>query len=227
MIRVLESPDGVAREAAREIVALARGSARFRIALAGGSTPRALYRLLATEFRDQVDWPRVEVFFGDERCVPPDHEQSNYRIAAESLLSRVPAGKVHRIEAEAGPVVAADRYDALLKSLAPSDPLFDVVLLGMGADGHTLSLFPGFDRGGHAGRLAAAADAGPRAAVRERVTLTLDAVARSRVAIFLVTGSDKAATLRRVHEDGGPTLPASMVRARDRTLWLVDAAARG
>lgn len=225
VIQVLESPDAVAREAARRIIDLAAGRDRFRLVLAGGATPRALYRLLATEFRGAIDWPRVDVFFGDERCVPPDHDQSNYGMAAHALLTQVNAGSVHRIEAEAGPSIAADRYEALLRTLDPPDPLFDVVLLGMGADGHTLSLFPGFDPRTHAGRLVVHAVAGPGYVIRDRVTLTPEAVARSRVAIFMVTGADKAPALRRVLEGSETAPPAALVRARERTCWLVDRAA--
>lgn len=225
VIRVAGEASEVARLAAMEFVALAREKGRFRVALAGGSTPRGMYRLLATEFHDRVEWGRVEAYFGDERGVPPDHEQSNYRMARESLLDHVPIGAVHRIEGELGAAAAAERYEALLRGLG--EPLFDLVLLGMGADGHTLSLFPGFDARTMGGRLVVAVEAPAGVAVRSRVTLTPGAVARSRVALFLVTGADKAPALKRIREGASPPLPAAMVRARDRTEWLVDRAAAG
>jgi 6-phosphogluconolactonase len=234
LIRVLDDPAAVALEAAREFVALARCPGRFRVALAGGSTPRTLYHLLATRFRNDVDWNRVEAYFGDERCVGPDHEHSNHRMARESLLRHVPIGAVLRIEGESGADAAADRYDRLLRALG--EPLFDLVLLGMGADGHTLSLFPGYDPRSMEGRLAVPALAPPEAPVRQRVTLTPQAVARSRVALFLVTGADKALALRRVREHATPATPstpitppppAATIHARDKTVWLVDRAANG
>ena len=145
----------VARTAARRFVdwawqAIARDG-QFHVALSGGSTPREMYRLLATsEFRAQVDWPRVHLFWGDERAVPPDNPESNYGMVRRELLLRVPipAGNVHRMEAEDANIGrAAQRYEATLREYLPLDdrgfPRFHLVFLGMGADGHTASLFPG------------------------------------------------------------------------------------
>ena len=119
---------------------------RFVVALAGGSTPRATYSLLASsEFAAQVDWLRVHVLWGDERCVPPNHRDSNYRLAREALLNRVPIpnANVHRIRGELPPAQAAATYESELETTLGADGRFDLILLGLGTDGHTASLFPG------------------------------------------------------------------------------------
>ena len=150
-IKVLPDLPSLVREAA-ERIATAAGQAianhgSFTLALAGGSTPKPVYELLAQEpYRSQIDWEKVEVFFGDERCVPPDSPQSNYRMANEALLSKVPipAGNVHRMRGEIDANQAATEYGQLLKDRF-GDGGLDLVLLGMGPDGHTASLFPGTD----------------------------------------------------------------------------------
>src|SRR5437773_2575911 len=147
-IKVLPNVDAIACEAANRVVEIAEASIelhnRFSIALSGGSTPKKLYELLAsTEFRDQIDWTKVEIFFGDERCVPPDHPESNYRMAREALLSKVPipGDNVYRMCGEIDPEEAAKEYGLLLKEKF-ADGGLDLILLGMGDDGHTASLFP-------------------------------------------------------------------------------------
>ena len=150
-IRIYPDTDHLARAAAEGFVALAAEAVgrrlpdrgQFSVALAGGSTPRAAYALLAAE---EVDWSRVHVFWGDERCVPPDHPDSNYRLAREALLDHVslPAGNVHRMRGEMEPEAAAQAYAAELRAFFGTQwPSFDLVLLGMGNDGHIASLFPG------------------------------------------------------------------------------------
>ena len=203
-------------ERARQAVA-ARGT--FRLALAGGSTPTRLYEQLR---HAPLDWPRVEVFFGDERVVEPTHEASNYRMAREALLDHVPldATRVHRIEAEHGADEAARRYEIALGA----EPL-DLVLLGMGSDGHTLSLFPGAPPPAAGRRVVAAMGPAPH---MERVTLTLEALAVAGAAMFLVTGADKAEMLARVLGEArtdAPSLPAARVRAQSPVVWMVDEAA--
>jgi 6-phosphogluconolactonase len=195
--------DGLARVAADRVRVLAfdalAARGRFRLALAGGSTPRALYAHLAAA-RD-VDWARVDVFFGDERAVGPDDPQSNYRMARETLLSpaAVPPENVHRLRGEDPELAAAARdYEAALGA-----PPLDLVLLGMGADGHTASLFPGTAALDERARLCVANDV-PQLATR-RLTLTYPALLGARDVLFLVAGADKAATLRDVL---GPTLDA-------------------
>jgi 6-phosphogluconolactonase len=227
----------VAREAARRFVdwawqSIARDG-QFHVALSGGSTPRLLYRLLATpEFRTQVDWPRVHLFWGDERAVPPDHPDSNYGMARREMLLRVaiPMSNVHRMEAEQPNIgKAAHDYEAVLRRWLGLDdrgfPVFHLVLLGMGPDGHTASLFPGSRLLRETSRWVSTpmvAKLGMR-----RMTLTLPVLDAARRVLFLVTGPEKSATLREVlcgHPV--PPLPAQMVEpCRGERIWLVDEAA--
>src|SRR5215218_6293000 len=148
-IKVVPDAAEIAYEAAERIVAGAERAAAagraYSVALSGGSTPRTLYELLATDaYKSRIDWPRVEVFFGDERTVPPDHKDSNYRMAREALLSKVPipGDNVYRMAGEIDPNEAAKQYGQMLKEKFTEGGL-DTVLLGMGDDGHTASLFPG------------------------------------------------------------------------------------
>lgn len=223
---------GAFAAAAREAVA-ARG--RFTVALAGGATPRALYRLLADPragFRAQIPWERVHVFFGDERHVPPDHPESNFRMAREALLDHVPAAGVHRLRGElpdAG--AAAAEYQAELARAfgLPADgppPALDLALLGLGADGHTASLFPGSDALGERRRWVAAPFV-ERLGVH-RLTLTLPTLERAREVLFLVSGSEKADAVARVLAPaaGAPPLAAALVRPESgHARWILDAAA--
>jgi 6-phosphogluconolactonase len=234
-------PDGnaVARRAAEEFLrAAAEAVSRqgsFAVALAGGSTPKLLYSLLVTEpaFRDNLPWERVNFFFGDERHVPPDNEQSNFRMANESLFSRAPIepGQIFRIRAEYPDAEkAALEYEQALRAyfkLKEGEyPRFDLVLLGMGDEGHTLSLFPGTK----------ALHASNRVVVRnwvgklftDRVTLTVPAANQANRVIFMVTRADKAPALKAVLE--GPyepdQLPAQLIQpASGKLLWLADQAA--
>ena len=239
VVRVLADPETVARAAAGEFVRLARkphakGQA-FRVALSGGSTPRRTYEILAeAPFRDMVDWKRVHFFWGDERCVPPDHSDSNYRMALEALLSRVPASpaRIHRIEAERTDADAAAReYQHEVTRIfgstenAPT-PVFDLILLGLGPDGHTASLFP---------RTAAlreverwvVANFVPELGAR-RMTFTYPLLNRAAHLLFVSTGVEKSAILAEVLE--GPEdperLPAQGVKPSSGTLtWIVDGGA--
>jgi 6-phosphogluconolactonase len=202
--------------AAREAIA-ARG--RFSIALAGGSTPRKLYELLAAPpYRDAVDWRATDVFFGDERAVPPDHADSNYRMAHAALLAHVP-GRVHRIRGEQSPTAAARDYEGALVRVLGDPPVLDLALLGLGKDGHTASLFP------RDAALEATGWAAPAQGPTPRVTLTARAFDGARRLLFLVSGADKAAALRDAL-DGSAASPAHRVgRDGARTLWLTDRAA--
>lgn len=232
-LRVLDSPAELAREAAVEVVELLgaalRERGRARLVLAGGSTPRALYRELAAEpLRSRLDWTRVECFFGDERCVPPEDERSNYRMARESLL--LPLGleeaRVHRMRGELGALAGAHDYERQLDASFGAQPArFDLVLLGLGADGHTASLFPG--DAALAERELRVAPARAPVEPRQRITLTLPVLCAARALLFLVSGADKAAALARVlSEEGRDPLPAASVRpARGELRWRVDRAA--
>jgi 6-phosphogluconolactonase len=236
---VLVCPDAaeVARAAARRFVDWAWQAIlqddRFHVALSGGSTPGEMYRLLATqEFRTQIDWPRVHLFWGDERAVLPDHPDSNYGMVRRELLLRVPIppANVHRMEAEVLPIgPAAHQYEKILRRYLPLDdrgfPIFHLVLLGLGSDGHTASLFPDSRLLRETTRWVSTPSS-PRLGGR-RMTLTLPVLEAAQRILFLVTGSQKAAVLRDVLSDqADPPLPAQMVQPRQgERLFLVDEAA--
>ena len=215
-LRVLPDADAVARAAADEVIAAsAAAGERFAICLSGGSTPQATYRLLAGEDRGRVDWARWHVFFGDERRVPLDDPRSNYRNACDALLAYVPIpeGQIHAL-------TDADQYEGLLRAFFGQSPRFDLLMLGMGDDGHTASLFPGSISLLEDERWVIA----PPDVVQDmaRLTLTLPALNAGSRALFLVAGPGKAGALRRIQ--GGDPLPAGMVRGAE---WLVDEAAAG
>ena len=233
---VLADAEAVARAGADRFVETARHAiaerGRFRVAVSGGSTPKAVYPLLVSPPRvDQVDWGRVEFFWGDERAVPPDHPDSNFGVAYHLLISQLPAVRrdaMHRMPAELPNLdAAALAYEADLRlAFGVRDaevPRFDLVWLGMGPDGHTASLFPSSDGLAVSDRLVIANWApGPQA---WRMTLTFPVLNAAREAVFIVTGGDKAGALASVMS-GESDLPAARVRA-EQTDWLVDAAAAG
>ena len=235
-VEVYKNLDVASELAARIIVtaateALARRG-HFSIALAGGETPRRLYELLARDHRDRIAWDRTDVCFGDERCVPPSDPASNYGMARSVLLARVPLppGRAHRILGEMGPEDAAADYDVRLRRIFDGDvtgPTFDVVLLGVGADGHTASLFPGDAALEERERWAMPTLAPPEAKVRERVTVTLQVINRARTALVLCAGSEKRDVVQRILRGTAPELPASRVRGIEQTLWMLDRAAAG
>ena len=202
----------------------------FRLGLAGGSTPRGLYAKLASEpCRSRIDWTRVEIFWGDERCVPPDHADSNFRMANELLISRldIPKESVHRIRGELGPERAAKRYaEELIAATGEDVPRFDLVLLGMGDDGHMASLFPDTPDL-TAERRMVIPTVSPKSP-NERVSLSLRTINAARAVVFLVAGESKAEKLAEVWKAPEPRsdLPASLVAPeRGRLLWLVESEA--
>lgn len=227
MLRV-EAERIVAR--AREAVAHRR---RFLLCLAGGATPKPLYELLASgPFARRIEWPRVHVFWGDERCVPPDHAESNYRMACEALLDHVPLQppNIHRIRGEDEPSAAAAAYEELLGNFferADTSAMtsFDLVLLGMGTDGHTASLFPG-SAAARETRQWVVATPGPKPQ-SWRVSLTTVLINAAEDVTFLVSGAAKAERLKEVLEDRPPgPLPAQLIRPTHGALhWMIDAAA--
>ena len=227
----------VARHAARRFVdwawqAIARDG-QFHVALSGGSTPMEMYRLLATsEFRAQVDWPRVHLFWGDERAVSPDDPESNYGNVRREMLLRVPipAINVHRMEAEDPNIGrAAHNYEAVLRRYLELDdrgfPRFHLVLLGIGKDGHTASLFPGTKIGQETSRWVSTPMVGKIGA--RRMTLTLPVLEAARRILFLATGLEKALIVRKVLTSAQePPLPAQMVKPRHgELLYLIDESA--
>jgi 6-phosphogluconolactonase len=245
-VRVYRDSDELALKAARHFARLADqysiGSGRFTVALSGGSTPRKMYSILAEEpFLDTVPWSSIYFFWGDERSVPPDHADSNYRMAYETLLSKVgvPGENIFRIPAEQpDPARAAEQYSATLIEFfltgaarpltAPLSnvPRFDLVLLGMGPDGHTASLFPHTPALDNDESIAAANYVEKLKA--HRITLTAKTINNARNVTFVVAGEDKAEALKNVIEgDNRPELyPSQLIRPRNGTLlWMVEEAA--
>lgn len=210
----------------------AESRGRFSVALSGGSTPGDLYRLLAQEpYRAQIPWDRVHLFWGDERSVPPDHPDSNFRLADETLLAKVPLppDNIHRVLGELDPDSAARGYARALQDFfCGPRTRFDLVLLGLGSDGHTASLFPGSAALEETERLAAAVEAHYQDRPVYRVTLTLPAINTARHVLFLVAGGAKAGIVRAVLEGPGDSLPAQRIRpSAGQLTWLVDAEAAG
>jgi len=237
-IRVFKDVEGLSHEAANLFAQQAEKAiehrGRFLVVLNGGSTPARLFQLLATEYREKIDWDKVHIFWGDERCVPPDDPGSNYRQAQEAFLSHVsiPEVNIHRIKGELDPVDASRDYALVLKEFATSTfdfPRFDLVYLGMGEDGHTASLFPGSPVDVSGPTLPVTAQYQDRPA--NRVTLTQLVLNQARTVAFMATGEKKAVTLAEVMSDRyNPELyPAQRIEPKDgRLIWLVDedAAAR-
>ena len=241
-LEVLPNAQRLADAAAQRFVLAATAAIQargeFTVALSGGSTPRLVYGRLATEpFVSSLDWSRVHIVWGDERCVPPDHEASNFRMARETLLEHVPVSEanVHRIRGEDDPAEAAVRYEQVLRTVlrTPSGPpqtapasRIDLVLLGLGSDGHTASLFPG-GASLHANAQWVAAEY-VHAALMWRVTLTPIVINAAAEIVFLVSGHVKAAIVRKVLEDTDrrDELPARLIAPVDgRLSWLLDAPA--
>lgn len=233
--RIYHDTDALARAVAQHVVTLAndtRSKRRpFTVALAGGSTPRPAYERLATpEFSERIEWDRVHVFWGDERCVPPDHPDSNYRMACEALLDHVPIPdtNVHRMQGELTPRKASQAYETEIRELFYEIDVsgFDLILLGLGEDGHTASLFPGTDALNVQGRWVAANHVEKLGTWR--LTLTLPAINAANDVTFVVAGERKRDILQRmlVPESDASTLPAQRVQPRDgRLVWMVDRAA--
>jgi len=234
-VRIFDGASELMRATAEEIALAAYqavgGRGRFTWALAGGSTPRSVYELLASDFyRERLPWSAIHFFWGDERHVPPDHPESNFRMAREAMLDRVPvpAENVHRIPAEEPDAQrAATEYESTLRSFfapAPGEwPRFDLILLGLGKDGHTASLFPGGDAVRERERLVVA----PWVEAQKtfRITLTPPVLNHARRAMFLVSGEEKADALHAVLEGAREPerYPAQIVEGS--RLWMVDRAA--
>jgi 6-phosphogluconolactonase len=232
-VDILPDPPALAHHAAEWMTAAAlAGTGAFRVCLSGGSTPKALYGLLASdEFRDRFPWRRVSWYWGDERFVPYDHPDSNYRMTREAMLARapVPPENIHPVPADGTPEDAARRYERTLQqaygavTLDPERPLFDVTLLGLGADGHTASLLPGEPVLKERKRWVAVVSHG-RPEVR--ITLTYPVIESSRRVAFLVAGKEKAAIFNAIRA-GDSQAPAARVRPVGELFWFVDRAAAG
>lgn len=236
-IRVLTTPQELFAAAAEEVVRLANQAVaergRFTIALSGGSTPKSLYNLLATNARTSLPWEHMYFFWSDERHVPPTDHDSNYRMADEAMLSKVPvpAGNVFRVPAEnPDAALAAEEYESTLRKFFQLKPgqlaQFDLILLGLGPDGHTASLFPGTAGLQEKSRLVIANWV--EKLKTHRLTFTLPLLNAARFVAFLVSGTDKAQVLRVVLEEKvpGEQYPAKLVQPGEgKLIWFLDRAA--
>ncbi|MBM4261588.1 MAG: 6-phosphogluconolactonase [Deltaproteobacteria bacterium] len=223
----------LSRKAAERFIRLANDaivrSGRFIVALSGGSTPRALYSLLASpDYNERIPWNKVHLYWGDERCVPPHHPDSNFLMVQETLLANItiPRENFHRIAAELDPKVAAADYEEQVRKLFELTPgalpRFDLILLGLGEDGHTASLFPENEALNEAHHLVVATYVEKLNA--HRVTLTLPVINRAAEIVFLVAGQDKSAVIKLILGElpEGINLPAARIRpANGRLVWLV------
>jgi 6-phosphogluconolactonase len=230
---VLPDPPALARHVAEWMTAAALASSGpFRVSLSGGSTPKTLYGLLASDaFRQRFPWRRVFWYWGDERFVPYDHPESNYRMTREAMLDKapVPPENIHPVPFGDSPDAAARSYEQTLQRayganvLDPTRPLFDITLLGLGPDGHTASLLPGeqvLEEREH--WVAAVSHGRPEV----RITMTYPVIESSRHVAFLVAGAEKAAMVHAIR-DGGSDVPAARVRPVGELIWFVDRAAAG
>ena len=232
-IEVLADPPSLARHVAEWMTDLALAAPGvFRVSLSGGSTPKALYERLASRpFVERFPWERVHWYWGDERFVPYDHPDSNFRMTREAMLSKapIPPENIHPVPTDGDPDAAAARYQQTLQSaygaavLDPARPLFDITLLGLGPDGHTASLLPG-EPVLEERRLWVAAVSHGRPEVR--ITMTYPAIESSRQTAFLVAGQEKAAIMQTIR-GGESQVPAARVRPVGDLVWFLDQAAAG
>jgi 6-phosphogluconolactonase len=232
-VDVADDVHALSRRVAEWLVdTVASATGIVRISLSGGSTPKELYSLLASDtFCNRMAWDRLELFWGDERFVPYDNPASNFRMTTEAMLSRVPVppDRIHPMPVDGSPEAAAIRYETLLKKiygadeLDPDRPLFHVMLLGLGDDGHTASLIPGQPVLEERKRWVAAVTSGR---AETRITLTYPAIESSRTIAFLVAGPEKTAAVRAARE-GDETLPATHIRPHGEVIWFLDRAAAG
>ena len=242
-VRVFEDLDELSLAAAGEIAGVIEravsSEGRFSIALSGGRTPRLIYELLASEFGDIIPWDSVHMFWGDERYVPGDHPDSNYAMARESLISRVPlpTENINRIPTEIEPPEAAARaYENTLRGFFRSregeetDRTFDLILQGVGEDGHTASLFPGDPAVRESDRWVLPVLAPPAYSPRQRITLTLPVLNSARKAFFLVSGAGKREVLKSaldVQSSSDHPFPAARIHPRESVVWYADRASYG
>lgn len=227
--KTFENPDALAVAAADEFIAMVTAKpAPFHVALSGGSTPKKLFDVLAQRGKSALPWDRVVLWWGDERCVPPDHPDSNYGMTKQHLIDplELDPARIHRLEGERPPVEAAADYERALVGELGAPPIFDLVWLGMGPDGHTASLFPHSpgvkDRSSYV--IANPVDSPLTKGPTTRLTITLGVIDAARHVRFLVTGADKASTLANVQNAATEDHPSSLVHGTD-TLWLIDKAA--
>ena len=231
-LRIYDDRASAARALAALVVTAAQSAVaardRFTLVLCGGSTPRQAFRLLADEYADDIDWSRTSIFWSDERCVPADHPDSNTKMAREALLDHVPLAfdRIYRIPTQLDPASAAQAYQAELVRFFESRggiPRFDMMILGVGADGHTASLFPGSPALDEKKRWVVTATA-ENAPVKERITFTLPILNAAAHVVMLVLGEEKADAVARIFTgDDDPPLPAGRVQPLNgRLTWILD-----
>jgi len=234
-VYVFPDIEALSRQAARLIIEAAEKGVKrkgfFTLALSGGNTPQRLYTLLAEEYRNLMPWHLTYLFWGDERNVPRDSLESNYHLAYETLISKIPipAKNIHPVPTSPGnPEAAASEYENKIKKIfkARGVTSFDLVLLGLGMDGHTASLFPGDPILNEKEKWVAAVNAPPSYQTIERITLSLPAINNADQAIFMVTGSGKKDVVKTIlsgsAEEGG-NFPAALVQPKEELKWLLDA----
>ena len=230
-LRVFADLEAMSQAAADLFVSLSRDAlaskGRFAVAFSGGTTPRRFLSLLATSpYQERITWASMYIFWADERCVPRGHPDSNYKLVHEALLSKVPIPEenIHWINGEKKPEQAAREYEDSLRQFfeTQSFPVFDLIILGVGVDGHTASLFPGTTAVHERTRIALPVYA--EVPKPDRVTLTLPVLNNASQVLFLASGREKAVVLHEIHEDGNPKLyPAGLVRpVHGRLTWLID-----
>lgn len=215
----------VAKEAAKVIFDLSREPGIKHIALSGGSTPKLLFAELAEKYGNQINWSEVHIYWGDERCVPPSHEESNYKMTRKLLLDHIeiPISNIHRIKGEDNPEAEAVRYEDLIKSsTGASRPSFDLIILGMGEDGHTASIFPHQMPLLESDQLCSVATH-PESG-QKRVTMTGNLLNMAKHVLFLVTGKSKKQKVRQIFRKEGPYLsyPASHIMPTGKLEWYLD-----
>lgn len=230
-LHISKDPAAVAADFTRYFVELLEGKDHLTVALSGGSTPKRLFKLWAEQYRDTIDWSKVRFFWGDERCVPPNHEESNYGMTKQLLFNHVelPEENIHRVIGEADPGAEAIRYSAEISDNTEASegyPVFDLVILGMGSDGHTASIFPHQMDLLESEKFCAVADH-PESG-QQRITLTGPVINRAKAVAFLVTGESKQEKVSAIlgREEGATQFPAAHIMPESGDLhWFMDEAA--
>jgi 6-phosphogluconolactonase len=232
IVKIFASPKELAEKIAEEMAGMIIESAKkqklFNVALSGGSTPELLFTLLGENYAGSVPWQYVHLFWGDERCVPPDNIESNYGMTQSKLLSRIkiPSGNIHRIRGEEDPAMEAGRYSEELSAHTlkrDSLPLFDLVLLGLGEDGHTASIFPGQMELMESDKICAVAI--HPVTKQKRITITGRVINNAEQVVFLVTGKKKEEIVEKIvkHKPSAKNFPASyIIPAYGRLSWFLD-----
>lgn len=230
-LKVSNTKAEVAKDFARYFALVVASKPEVHIALSGGSTPKIVFDELAENFRTDIDWSRVHLYWGDERCVPPDDNDSNYKMTAEHLLSKIdiPELNIHRIKGENGPKFEAEHYSAFLHSVLPKVngiPAFDLVILGIGNDGHTASIFPHEIELWHSERYCEVAEH-PESG-QKRITITGQVINNAEIVAFLVTGENKADRISEIiyGKEIAESYPVSLVAPTNgKIIWFLDEAA--